>query len=177
MTKFQRVKEILIGLLMIGAAVFLLTMPREGYVYIIAGLSVYFLCIGIGTLAYFFLMARFMVGGRIALYKGIILFDLGALAGTLTSVPHYYILIYLILLHAFQGLVRIMRALETRRIGSGSYKVKLAHGILDLVMAILCIVFIKQTATAVLIYCTGLLYSAVLRIISACRKRKFYFIQ
>ena len=177
MTNLQRVKDILIGLIMIAGAIFMMIFPVKSYAVIVAILSVYFLAIGIGALFYYFTMSQFMVGGRVSLYKGIILVDLGAMTGSLTNVPHYYILIYLVLLHAFQGLIRIMRALESRRAGAGSYRVKLLHGILDLVMAILCIVFIKHIATVVLIYCTGLIYSAVMRIISACRKRKFYFIQ
>ena len=177
MTKLQRVKDIFIGLIMIAGAVFMMRFPIRSYDWIVAILSVYFLCIGIGALLYYFTMSRFMVGGRVSLYKGIILFDLGAMTGALASVPHYYILIYLVVLHAFQGLIRIMRALESRRAGARSYRLKLLHGILDLVMAILCIVFIKHIATVALIYCTGLIYSAVLRIITACRKRRFYFIQ
>ncbi len=176
MTKAKRVREIFIGMLMIAAAVLIMHSPRNGYPLIITALAVWFVIRGIYFLIYFFTMSRFMVGGRVSLYMAIFLIDLGALAGSLTDVPHYYILLYLIGLHAFSGLVEIVRALEQRRVGAPSYRLKLTHGALDLLMALICIIFIRHLGTAVLIYGVGLIYSAILRIVSACRKNKYIYI-
>ncbi|MBO4902045.1 MAG: DUF308 domain-containing protein [Lachnospiraceae bacterium] len=174
----QRVKETGFGILQILAALSLLLAPKDtsmAVILVIVGIS--FTAAGIGSLWFYFTMARQMVGGRVSLYKGIILFEMGAIALALTDVSHYYILLYLIILHAFQGLVRTLRALESRRIGAESYKLKLTHGLLDFCLAILCIIFIRQQTTAVLIYASGLFYSAVFRIVSALRKRSFIYIQ
>ena len=177
MTKLQKTKEIFIALAMAALGLLLIFQPDDnGYDLVLLILAFWFGTIALGALSYYFYMARFMVRGRVSLYKGIILFDLSALTGSLTDVPHYYVLLYLIGLHAFQGLVRILRALESRRYGAPSYRLKLLHGVLDLSMAILCIIFIKHTRTAVWIYGSGLIYSAAFRLVSALRKKKFIFI-
>ncbi len=177
MTKLQKTKEICIALLLMGLGVGLLFMPGDdGFDMVLLILAFWFGIIALGSLSFYFYMARFMVGGRVSLYKGIILFDLSALTGSLTDVPHYYVLFYLIGLHAFQGLIRILRAFESRRYGASSYRLKLLHGILDLIVAIVCIVFIRHIRTAVLIYGLGLIYSSIFRIASALRKKKLIFI-
>ncbi len=178
MTRLQKAKEIAFGVLQILTAILLLISPTDvylGMMLLIIGAS--FLISGIGSVWYYFTMAIQMVGGRISLYKGVILIEMGVIALALTDVSHYYILLYLIVLHAFQGLIRTLRALESKRVGGESYKLNLAHGLVDFALAILCIIFIKQPATAKLIYASGLIYSAVFRIVSAHRKKRFIYIQ
>ncbi|MCR5338272.1 MAG: hypothetical protein K6E75_06915 [Lachnospiraceae bacterium] len=177
MTKLQRVKEIIWGLMMILAALIMLIVPKEGYDFVIAILSLVYTVKGINTIIYYFTMARFMVGGKNSLYMGIILLDFGILTGTLTDVPHYYVLLYLITLHAFSGVVEILRSLEAKRYGARSWKLKMGHGMLNFAMSAVCIIFMKQMPVAVIVYATALLYSAVLRIISACRRTKLVYIQ
>ena len=177
MTRFQRVKGIITGLAMIAFALLLLSSPEEGYEAVVYVLAAAFIVTAVSMLLYYFTMARFMVGGRVILFRGIILLDLGVVTLTLTDVKHYYILIYLILIHAFSGLVEILRAQEERRGGASSYRLKTVHGILDIVMAILCIIFIRRMSIAVIVFSIGVIYSGVLRIISACRRTKFVYIQ
>ena len=176
MTRFQRAKEIIYALLIMIAAVAMIADPGEGYRIIIGIIGLYFTVLGIIRLYYYFTMARFMVGGRRSLYTGIIMFDFGLLAGTLTNVPHYYILLYLIGLHAFGGAVDILRSIESYRY-KASWKLKMTHGLIDIMVAIVCVIFLKNINVAVFVYAMGLLYSAVLRIIGACRKTKFIYIQ
>lgn len=177
MTRFQKIKETVFGFIMLGYAVLLFVSPSNGYTSIIAILSLYFTLMGLRRLIYYFTMARFMVGGRGYLYTAIIMLDFGILTGTLEDVPHYYVLIYLIALHAFSGAIRILRALEARRYGAGSWKVKFSHGIFDVVLAMVCVIFIKHMSMAVIIFSIGLAYSSVLRIISGLRKTKFIYIR
>ena len=176
MTKFQRVKEIVFGLIMIFLAYVMMRFPKEGYEFIIFIFAVYFTLTGIRNITYFVTMARYMVGGRTSLYNGIILLDLGILTRELTNVPHYYVLVYLIAIHAFSGAVEVLRALEAKRFG-GSWKLKMGHGVVNILMALVCAVFIKYMNLAVIIYCIGLIYSSILRIISACRRTKLVYIQ
>ena len=176
MTKLQRVKEIVFGLIMIFLAYVMIRFPKEGYEFIIFIFAVYFTAAGIRTIIYYVTMARYMVGGRSSLYNGVILLDLGLLTLELTDVPHYYVLIYLIAIHAFSGAVEVLRALEAKRFG-GSWKLKIGHGVVNIILALICVVFIKYTDLAVIIYCIGLIYSSLLRIISACRRTKFVHIQ
>ena len=176
MTKLQRVKEIVFGLIMIFLAYVMICFPKEGYEFIIFIFAVYFTAAGIRTIIYYVTMARYMVGGRSSLYNGVILLDLGLLTLELTNVPHYYVLVYLIAIHAFSGAVEVLRALEAKRFG-GSWKLKIGHGVVNIILALICVVFIKYTDLAVVIYCIGLIYSSLLRIISACRRTKFVYIQ
>ncbi len=176
MTKLQRAGQLIWGLCMIIISLILMIVPRQGYYVVIGILSLVYTVKGINTIIYYFTMARFMVGGKNSLYMGIILLDFGVLTGTLNDVPHYYVLLYLIAIHAFSGVVEILRAFEAKKYGAKSWKLKMAHGILDFVMSAVCIIFMKKLQVAVIVYATALLYSAVLRIISACRKTKMVYI-
>ena len=137
----------------------------------------YFAVKGIRAIVYYVTMARFMVGGRTSLYNGIIFLDLGILTFTLTEVPHYYVLIYLIAIHAFSGVVEVLRAFEAKRFGAGSWRLKIGHGAVNIIMALLCVIFITHINIAVIVYGIGLIYSSLLRIISACRRTKLIYIQ
>ena len=177
MTKIQKIKEAAFGLISLAAAIIMMTDPSRGYDMIITLISIYLILRGLWRLIYYFQMARFMVGGRMTLYTGIIMFDFGILTRTLTDVPHYYVLVYLIAIHAFSGLVEILRVLEARRFGSRSWRLKLTHGIINILMAAACIVFIRNLRAAVFIYSLDLIYSGVMRIISACRRTVLIYIQ
>ncbi len=177
MTKLQRVKNILAGLLIMVTAFLMFSYPDNSYLLILLFLGMGFLVTGIGTLVYFFTMARYMVGGKAILYKGVILVDFAVLTLSLTDVPKVYILIYLAVIHGFSGIVEILRAGETRRSGSRNFKLKLFHGILNIAMALCCIIFVNKTNTAVFVYCLGLFYSGMIRVITAFRRTTFVYIQ
>lgn len=177
MTKLQRIKEIVWGLTMLVTAVTMMTNPDDGYPLIITLLSIWLILYGASTLIFYFQMARFMVDGRTRLYMGIIMLDFGILTFSLTDVPHYYILLYLILIHAFSGIVEILRVYEVLRTGGRSFKLKLFHGISNILIACVCIIFMSHIKAAVFVYSLGLIYSALMRIVSACRRTKFIYIQ
>ena len=177
MTKFKRIREIAKGLIMLVAALLMAAEPKLGYVTITVVLSLYLMLMGLKNIFFYFTMAMHMADGKTLLYRGVIMLDFGLLTFTLTDVPHYYILIYLIIVHAFSGFVEILRAYEARKQGMKLLKAKMAHGIIDLTLAILCIICIGDMETAVIIYCIGLAYSAVVRIVSAFRRTKFIYIQ
>ncbi len=177
MTYFQRIKEIVLNLMKIAGALLIMSDPSWGYLVIILILSVVMTFMGIKGLVYYFTMARFMVDGRGIFYKGVILLDFGILAGTLTDVPQYYIFLYLIAIHAFSGLVEILRAREEKEYQSRLWIMKGMHGLIDFFIAVACIVFIRYPDIAVLIYCIGVIYSAVTSILYAFRKTRFVYIQ
>ena len=177
MTVIQRIKEIVAGLFMLLGAAIVMTDPENGYIFIIFFLSIFLAVMGVRRLFYYFTMARFMVDGKESLYKGVIMLDFGALTGSLTDVPKFYILIYLIAVHAFSGLVEILRAGEAKGQGAGSWRFKMVHGIIDMVMAVICAIFINEGSIAALIYGIGLIYSALTRIVLAFRKTRLVYIQ
>ena len=154
----------------------LMVFPENGYDIIITIIAAILFVRGFERIIYYFTMARFMVGGRTVLYTGIVLLDFGVISASLTYVPHYYILLYLIGVYAFTGAVEVLRAFEARSFG-GSWKLKIGHGLVNIALAALCVIFMKRMSIAVVVYSLGLIYSGVLRIITACRRSKLIFIQ
>ncbi len=169
MSGFQRIRSITTAIVMLAAVIYLFLNPEGGYVLVITLLGLTFLGYGLGTLTYFFAMARHMVGGKMELYKGVILTEFGFLAFTAMDIPRIYVLIYLAVIHLFSGLVEVLRAMEAKGQGS-NWRLKYFHGIVDFGLAVLCILFIRRTNTAVYIYAIGVAYSAIMRIAGALRK-------
>lgn len=170
MTKFQSVKNVLagLGLILCGLAICLL--PSYGYLIVLLVISVTAVVKGIGSLIYFFSMARHMVGGRMILYKGIILLDLGIYTGTLTDVNKAYVLFYLSLLMLFSGTVDVLQAFESKKLEAPAWKYKMAEGLTHILIPIISLLFADSTEIVVLAYMVGLIYSGVLKIIAAFQK-------
>ncbi len=179
MTKLRRVYSAIAGTLMIIAAVIMFRFSTDDLTYsvIIVILGAGLLVSGLSTLIYYFTMARFMVGGKASLYRGVILVDFAVLTLSFSDIPRGYILVYLAVIHAFTGMVEILRANESRRYQSRRYMLKFLHGVINISIAISCIVYAKKTNTAVIIYCLGLVYSGIIRIFTAFRKETYVYIQ
>ena len=178
MTVFQRTKSFLFGLLMLGTAILFIAYPDDdSYTDVIWILSTGMAVKGIKDIIYYFMMARHMVGGKIILFQGVVILDLAMFTSSLSNVPKIYIFLYLIVIHAFSGVIETLRALESRKTLAGPWKLKLGHGIINFMLALACLVFIKQTNSALIIYSIGLIYSASIRIISAFRRTAFIVIK
>ena len=132
---------------------------------------------GIKNLVFYFFMSRYMVGGRSMLYIGLIVLDFGLFTLTLLDSQLMYVMLYLFGSHAFAGAIDILRGLESKKLNSPSWKLNTSQGAVNIIMALLCIVFISSQTLIVYIYCAGLLYTAVVKIISAFRKTQIVFIQ
>ena len=176
MSKFQRVGNIILGLITILLAAILFIIPKEGFYVVIAILSIGLTVIGVKEIVYFFTMAIHMVGGKRSLYRGVIILEIGLFTMSLYDVPRIFVLLYLVAIHAFSGGVDVLRAFEAKKNGS-SYRLKLSHGIMDLLIAASCLVFMRYGNTATYIYAFGLVYSSVVRIISSFKKTAIVYIQ
>ena len=177
MTLLNRFKIVSFGIIQFFLGIIMLAYPDHGYRVVLLIIGLYLMITGYQNLFYYFSMARFMVDGRIILVKSVILLDFGFLACSLTDVPRIYILIYLMVMHTFTGIVEILRSLEEKQYGSKSWRLKLIHGIINLSIVILCIVFIANNNTVVIIFSTGLIYSSIIRIITGFRKSSFLYVQ
>lgn len=178
MTIFQRINKVLFGLLMLMFAIVFILYPKdEAYLFVILVLTVGLAIRGIKDIVFYFVMARHMVGGKMILFQGVVVLDFAVLTLSLSNVPKVYILLYLIGIHAFSGAIETLRAMEARKKVAGPWKLKLGHGIINFLLALACVVFIKQTNTALIIYCIGLINSAVIQIISAFRRTAFVVIK
>ena len=173
----QRIKNLLIGILIILGAVILIAFPEEGIIITASILSLSLFVYGIKTLIYYITMTRHMVGGRIMLYLAVVVLDLGMFTMMLTNIPKMYIALYLVVVYAFSGAIDILRALEAKKYQAPSWRFSLISGIISVVIAILCIVFIGSTNMIVYLYSAGLIYSAIARIVTAFRKTAIVYIQ
>ena len=176
MTLAQRVRHILAGLLMLLGSALLLLNPEDGYPLVLLVLTVTLLAAGLRYLIYYFRMARHMVGGKDILFRGLIVFDAGVFALTLSDVPGLYVMVYLLFIHGFAGVVNILRAVEARGMQAGSWRLSLATGIANLLVLAACVLFAYSEEKLVLIYAIGLAYSALLRIASAFRRSAIVYI-
>ena len=177
MSSGQRIKNVLIGVLIILGAVILIAFPEEGIIITASILSLSLFVYGIKTLIYYITMTRHMVGGRIMLYLAVVVLDLGMFTMMLTNIPKMYIALYLVVVYAFSGAIDILRALEAKKYQAPSWRLSLTSGIISVVIAILCIVFIGSTNMIVYLYSAGLIYSAIARIVTAFRKTAIVYIQ
>ena len=177
MTVIRRINIILFGIAQFILGLIMLIMPEYGTRIVLLTIGYYLIIIGYKNIWYYFGMARFMVDGRLALIQGVIMIDFGFLANSLTDVPRIYIIIYLMIIHTFSGILEILRALEEKKYGSKSWRLKLCHGIVNLTIVILCVIFIQNNSTAVIIFASGVIYSAIIRIITGFRRSSFLFVQ
>ncbi len=171
MTKIQRIRSFIAGVFMLILAIPFSIDPRGGYVFIMLMLGLVFTFRGLKSIVYYITMARYMVGGSRVLFSGILIFDFGLFTLSLNDIPHLLILLYLAVLHVFAGLVTAINALDTRKRGSRSWRLKLSVGVVNLVAGILCLALLKESM-AVYIYCAGMVYGGIMRIVTAFRKNR-----
>lgn len=169
MTKWQRVKHVLTGLLSLLFVPLLMWDAELGCVIIVLVLGFSAAAKGLGMLLFHATMARHMVGGRIILYQGVILLDFGLFTIGIADIPSQYIMLYLLLGHLVYGVVEILRALELREKRLGAWRGKLLLGAGNIALGILCLVFIGSPMVTVAIYGLGIVTSALGRILSAFR--------
>ena len=93
MTRLQRIRAFVTGAITLYLAILMMLAPEEGYPVVLIFISLGLMFYGIKSLIYYFTMARFMVGGRMILYRAIVMLDFGYLTATLSDIPRVYVLI------------------------------------------------------------------------------------
>ena len=180
MTKARRVLTIFEGIMMILGAIVILSIPDSGYIIVILILSLSLIIYGIRKIIYYFTMARYSVGGRSILYGAVLALDFGMLMLSFSSLPGIYLAFYLGLGHLISGAIDIYNALEAKKLASPSWKRKAVEGTVNTVVAVVAIVAgftTKSVIVFVYIYSIGLIYSAILKLISVFRKTAIVYIQ
>lgn len=177
MSRMQRVRSFLEGvMILLCALVLILTHDNVGYYIIVLIVCVTLLLSGFHYLIYYFTMARHMVGGKSILVRGILALDLGLFAMAIEDFPPIYILLYLLVGYLFSGAVDVMHSLEAKRMGSPSWKLNIAFGIANILIAVLCLFCLRYPDILVYIYAGGLVYTACLRFVSSFRKTAIAYI-
>lgn len=178
MSRTQRFTTILIGLLSVALGTLLWAFPSdESYALVTFLLSVSLILYGLRMLVYYFTMAKHMIGGKGILIMGLIIYDIGVFTYTLTDIPTFYIIIYLAAISGFTGLVAVMRALEMKRYHSSSWIFNMAIGVVNVIVAGLCLFNLNSERVVAIIFGFNLIYSGVVRILSAFRKTAIIYIQ
>ena len=173
----SRIGKIITGILIIAGAVLLMMLPELGYIVIAAILGISLLISGIGSLIYYFTMSRHMVGGRDALYTGLIKVDLALFTLSVSDVPKVFVMLYLVAVFGVTGLLHVLRSLEARKRNAPSWHYRFISGIIYLTIALLCLIFSKNTVVMVVVYCIGLILTGLGRIASAFYRAKVVYIQ
>ncbi len=176
MTNYQRIFTIIKSVILIILALLTILSPSVGYYVLLFILNAALLIYGIRLLIYYFSLARFKVGGLWTLYKSIIIIDLSLLLLSIQWAPQKLVMIVLILLLAFDGVVFVMKAMKSKKLDSSKWKSQLLLGISLFVIAIICIVTIKSTQFASILYSLAIIVSAVSDIINATKRSEIIYI-
>ena len=179
MSKLQRTISFIAGLFFLACGIIMLASPNSGYYIVALILSISLLYFGVRMLIYYLTMARYMVGGKLILFLSLIVLDFGLFTVTLSDVPPMYIVLYLLAVHAFGGLVDILRGREARRYDSPEWKKHMIFGIVNIAIAFVALgygIFSNSPDVVVVIYGLGLIYSAFGRIVAAFSRTEIVYI-
>ena len=180
MTKKKRIIEIIIALFMIFLAGLMFVEPVNG-LKAASGILVIVLTVrGLREIVFYLHMARSMVGGKTILFIGLLFLAVGIFISDRSRTAEKYFIIYLAVFFLITGAVSILRANEARSSGSPHWKLKAAQGLIEVILAIAVLisglVFHSDMLTA-FVFSLQLISSAVIRIITACRKTAIVYIQ
>ncbi len=175
MRKLARIRNLLLGLLMFAFAAVLFLEPASGPLLVILILGAGLLIIGLHTVYFYITMARHMVGGKKTFYRGILILSLAAVLLSGYSGSGAMILLYLLGSYAIAGVIDIIRALDLKKEGA-PWKHRMVSGLLSIVILLAGIFYRDNPHTVVYIFCVGLLYSGLYRIILAFRKTAIIYI-
>ena len=73
--------------------------------------------------------------------------------------------------------VTLLRALEARRNGGRSWKFNTLYGVINISVALACLVYRDKPEILCQVYCLGLGYSGIVRIVNGFRRTEIVYIQ
>ena len=176
MSKLRRAGNIILSLLMIVCSILLFLDSEDAPMVVAVALGIVLLISGLRKLMYYFMMARHMVGGLLILFIAIITVDIGGFAILLTDEPRLSLALYIVGYNSFTAIIGIVRVVESKMIDS-HWKASLLHSIINLALAVACLVFINSDQILIGIFCIGFLYAAFTRLVRAIRPTEIIYIQ
>ena len=177
MSRIQRIQSIGTGLFMLIAVLIICFMSTNGPELILIILAVSLILQGLRSLVYYFSMSRFMVGGVASLLIGVFFVELGIFSLSLTDDSKVLMLLYLAGWNAISGVRAILRAREERKYKASSWKRNAAYGAVSMLIAISCFILNNRPAELSVLYCVGLGYSGVMKIVDGFRRTEIVYIQ
>lgn len=177
MNRFTRICHVLSGVFMILISLIMFVVPDLGYALAALIFGIVLMVNGLKQLIYFFSMGIHMVGGKIILYRALITLDIGYFTFSIHGTGQRYVLFYFTIYYLFAGIISIFRAVESRRLEAGSWKMKLAGGLFGITIAIICLINNNSERVMLDVLCFALIVSAVTRIMTAVKKSEIIYIQ
>ena len=179
MTLSRRIVKILSALLKVAMAWIMFKLGTEGFELVCILLSITLFVFGARNMIFYFTMARHMVNGKSILFLGVISLDFSIVTLSLSDRSGAFVAVYLLGAYAFSGVVDILRAREARQL-EAPWKFNLATGIANIGIAIAAFVFgfyLGNLNDLTIIYASGLIYAALLDLLSAFKKTAIVYIQ
>ncbi len=173
----MRVFNFLSGVITILFGYIMFDSVGDSYLIVIYVLQTALILRGIRLLIYYVSMARHMVGGKVILYQGAILFDIGIFTLMVGRIPQIYAMIYLVAGLAISGIVDLLRTREIRRLESGYWKYEAFTGTVKVIAAVTSLFFLDSQSFLVKIYSVGLFQSGVGKISTAVRRSAIVYIE
>lgn len=177
MSKTRRVWNIIAAVFMIQSALILMLIPMIAFEIIAMFVGLMLTCYGLKYLIYYITHAQHMVGGKRLLLVGLVLLDTGVFATLLTEQAQAILIIYVVAAHLVASILNFARAFSNKGDGNPGWKIDLAQGIGNVAQVALCLIFINWVEVPVFIYCGGVIYSAVLKIIQSCKRTAIVYVQ
>ncbi len=176
MNTLRKIISIVWALIVVVLAYCMIAVPEFGHVVIVFVIAFGLIVKGVKYLVFYFKIAKHMVGGKAIFYYGVLYLNFEFFTGRLFYFLDVFLMIFLLGFYFFFGFVSIMRAFEMKKMDS-HWKLKFCEGLGYVIVAVVGIVFIQSMLMASIIYCAGLLYSAVMGIISSFRQTSIVYIQ
>lgn len=176
MGKLKRIWNVISGFLIILFALTCMLIPEDAFLLIALIIAILLIVRGLGRVFYYLTMAHHMVGGKIILVYGLLMFDLGVFLGSIAEESAMIITIYLTVGHLIAGGINVVKSVRSRKEGF-SWRMDMVQGTINILIALICIIFINSVDILVYVYSAGLIYLACVRIASAFRKTAIVYIQ
>lgn len=177
MTKTKRVFTIIGAFFAIQGALILMLAPEYALKIIAIGVGFTLVIYGIKYLIYYLTHAQHMVGGKWFLLIGLIMLDAGIFAGTVYDKAKVMTILYIAGAHLVGAGLNIVRAVGNRKDHNRGWKTDMAQGVGNIILVLLCIIFMHDVIIPVYIYCVSAIYTAILMLISAFKKTAIVYVQ
>ncbi len=179
MSRIQRITSAVTGIVLLLVSAGMIYLGREGFYLVLALLTISLTAAGLRQLYYYLTMARHMVGGWKILFQSVVILDLGMITLTLSTADIHprYIMLYLIGVNLFNAAVDILKALEARRLDAPAWEFTLSAGGLELFLAVLGLFFLDSLRLVTILYCIGLVYTGIFKLVRAFRRSETVYIQ
>ena len=177
MTKVRRIFKIIGAVLLIHIALFLMLIPQIALQLIAVMFSVILIFYGLKFILFYLSHASHMVYGKWFILLGLLLFDIGVFASLMQNQSKLITIVYIAGAHLVGAILRLIRAVGNKKDNNPGWIIDCMQSIGNFIQVAVCIIFSQYVEVPVFIYCSGLIYSAILQIIQACKRTAIVYVQ